>query len=94
MILTRAELQNYMKNPFWGRTEVIDGILKNQEKDEKWDKLENAKTHEALVDYPRLLKLEERLKKRIKELTDPHLDRGRFMDWELEQLQKILEAEK
>lgn len=38
-------------------------LIDNYEKARKWDLLENAKTHEALVEYPQLQKLRELFEK-------------------------------
>ena len=73
---------------------VKQQLLDDYEKARKWDTLENAKTHEALVDYPKLLKLRELIEKRQKDARDS----GELSDYDCgmiyDVIQKLLEESK
>ena len=62
-ILKNQKDAKYLSMMTEDSTVIENKLLERLKNDaEKWNNLENAKTHEALVDYQRLVKLEEQLK--------------------------------
>jgi len=72
----------------------INQMLNDYEKARKWDILENAKTHEALVDYPQLLKLRELIEKYGQEMGEHSGDYDYGTKAVADDIQKLLEESK
>ena len=76
---------------------AVETLNRISEKARKWDLLENAKTHEALVEYPQLKKLRELIEKQLKfrQNYEEPIDPDKFCnDILIEELQKLLEESK